>query len=98
MEYIINVIASIIIGASFIALLFLAVLVMKNDVTLDKRIKIIYAIRDYKLKCLNDNTSEEVDYSDMESYDSTLWRIWDWGNTRILPKEKYKIVEPFITK
>lgn len=98
MEHIVNVIASIIIGASFIALLFLAVLMMKNDVTLDKRIKIIYAIRDYQVRCLYDGTSEEVDWSDMESYDNTLWRLWDWGYTRILPKEKYKIVEPFIAK
>ena len=32
-----------------------------------------------------------VSYNDAESYDSTLFRFWDWGYKRILPKEKYRI-------
>jgi hypothetical protein len=37
-----------------------------------------------------------VSYSDMEDYDTTLCRVWDWGYTRILPPEKLELIKPFI--
>lgn len=38
----------------------------------------------------------DVDYDDMENYVVTLWRLWDWGYTRILPKDKFEIIKPYI--
>ena len=40
----------------------------------------------------------EVDYGDEEPYEKTLWRLWDWGYTRILPPEKFEIIKPYIQK
>ena len=39
-----------------------------------------------------------VSYNDAESYDSTLFRFWDWGYKHILPKEKFEIIKPYIKK
>jgi hypothetical protein len=38
----------------------------------------------------------EVDYGDMESYDRTLLRWYDWSYYHILPEDKFKIIEPYI--
>lgn len=38
----------------------------------------------------------QVSFDDMESYNDTLYRFWDWGYTRILPKEKFEIIKPYI--
>jgi hypothetical protein len=38
----------------------------------------------------------KVDYDDMESYDETLFRLFDFGYENILPKEKYEIIRPYI--
>lgn len=36
---------------------------------------------------------ESVDYSDMESYEKTLYsRPFDWGIKKILPKDKYNVL------
>ena len=68
----------------------------KNDITYENRCKIIDAILYYKIKCIDSEEEALVDNSDMESYDKTLYRLWDWGYTRILPEEKYEIIKPFI--
>lgn len=34
----------------------------------------------------------------MESYDSTFRRFWDWGYTKILPPNYFKLIEPFIER
>ena len=39
-----------------------------------------------------------VTYDDMEDYDRTLWRLWDWGYKRILPPEKFELIKPYIKK
>lgn len=55
----------------------------------------IYAYRSYQIK--HGNYSHfEVGYEDKEDYNETFMRMWDWGYTRILPPEKFKIIEPFI--
>jgi hypothetical protein len=79
-------------------LIFCIVMMIKNEFAHKNRIKILIAIRDYKMHCATYYEPEEVDWADMEHYDKTLYRLWDWGCTRILPKEKYEIIEPFIEK
>lgn len=37
-----------------------------------------------------------VSYDDMESFDDTYKRWLDWGYTRILPPDKFEIIEPYI--
>ena len=40
--------------------------------------------------------TKEVDYRDEESYERTLYRLYDWGYTRILPADKMELIKPFI--
>ena len=40
----------------------------------------------------------EVDLNDKEDMDKTFWRFWDWSYKRILPKEKFAIIEPYIER
>lgn len=83
--------------------LFCALFVIKNNIALSNQTKISNAIYEYRkhlleLGILPDDVPKDqaVDYDDMESIDSTIFRFWDFGCTRILPKEKYELVKPFI--
>lgn len=70
-------------------LLFLQIMLVKNEITCKQRLKIVNAICRYGDK-------DVVSYDDMESYDDTLWRLWDRGYTRILPKEKYALIRHLV--
>ena len=91
-----SLIAILCVCAAMLAFCFM--MMIKCNVTLKCRIKIICAIRDYKLYCFDNRIDAKVDYVDMENYDETLRRIWDWSYKRILPTAKFKIIEPFIEK
>ena len=58
--------------------------------------KINNAIHLYRMQCLYKTKEPLVSYEDLESYESTLFRLWDWGYKRILPPEKFEIIKPFI--
>ena len=75
---------------------FLILLMFKNCNTLNNTKKIINAIYKYHIECVLHKIEPIVDYKDMESYEVTLFRIWDWGYKRILPKDKFEIIEPYI--
>lgn len=68
----------------------------KNDNTYKNRMIIINAVYEYIIFCHKNNIVPSVDYEDMESYDATDRRFWDWGYTKILPEDKYELVKPFI--
>ena len=40
----------------------------------------------------------EVNYYDMEPFNKSVLRLFDFGCTKILPEEKYEIIEPYIKK
>lgn len=76
-----------------------AVMGLKNDATFFARTKITDAIFKYHMHCIVSNNYEGarlVTFEDMESYDDTMRRIWDWGYKRILPPEKFELIKPFI--
>lgn len=79
---------------SLIIIIICIIALFKNNNTLKQRQKIGRAICDYHMATEVDNW--QVDYTDVEDYDKTLFRIWDWGYTNILPKEKFEIIKPFI--
>lgn len=81
-----------------LALIYLTILFIKNEVTFRTRIIICDAIYEYKSYCIWNDVDDVVDWDDMERYDETLFRIWDWGYTRILPADKFEIIKPFIGK
>ena len=77
----------------------LIVFLLKNFITLRNQRKILYAIRNYRIECIKNHQYDGldyVDYEDMEHYMKTFWRLLDWGYTRLLPKDKFEIIKPYI--
>ena len=95
-QCIIAVIISGTVGLVFVAL--------KSNAALKAHTIIIDAIYKYQADRIENEhlcgtpVIDEVDYCDMESYEKTLNRFYDWGYTRILPKDKFEIIKPFIEK
>lgn len=93
-----------IIAASIAGIVAIGFAILKNNATLKARKIIIKAIYKYQTDRLENEhlcgtpVIDEVDYCDMESYEKTLNRFYDWGYTRILPKDKFEIIKPFIEK
>lgn len=80
-----------------IILVFGLLAVIKNEITYRNRMIISNAIFSYSMAMINaENFVLCVDFSDMEEYETTLWRLWDWGYKNILPKEKYEIIKDYI--
>ena len=79
-----------------LALIAFKIFDYKNENTYENITKIDHAIYDYKIDCILNEKQNLVDYKDMEDYDKTFWRFWDWGYTNILPKEKFEIIKPYI--
>jgi hypothetical protein len=90
--------------AAIIGIIAVIYTVFKNDATANAREVIIEAIFLYQKDRLENQCMcgtpvvDEVDYSDMEPYEKTLNRFYDWGYTRILPKDKFEIIKPLIEK
>ena len=81
--------------AVFFGLIYMA---FKNDRAIKMHNVILQAIRDHHTDCIKKRTTFSVDFDDMEDFNKTLRRWWDWGYKRILPKEKLEIIEKFIDK
>ena len=92
MKYILLVIVIIYV----IALVVFKIFDYKNENVYENRTKINHVIYDYKVDCILNERQELVDYKDMEDYMKTFWRFWDWGYTRILPKDKFDIIKSYI--
>lgn len=73
------------------------VLFIKNEVTFRNHKKIGNAIFRFQMDLIKNGCYEyPVHYDDMEPYDETLWRLWDWGWSNILPPEKLNLILPYI--
>lgn len=72
------------------------VMIVRNEVTYHNRELISNAIFKYHCDCFEKHRPILVTYLDRENYNATLFRIWDFGYTRILPKEKFEIIREFI--
>lgn len=71
-------------------------IMFKNENTYRNRCIIAYAISEY-MYANKIVSGSMIKYSDMESYNKTLLRLWDWSYKRILPRRKYRLIEPYIT-
>ena len=69
---------------------------MRRSSVMDNRKLIVNAIGLYQKHCRLNYLPIEVDFIDMEDFDDTFKRFYDWGYTRILPKKKYELVKSFI--
>ena len=59
---------------------------------------IIKAIYEHNTACINTFTYPlyRIRYDEMEDIDKTISRFWDWGYTRILPKDRYELIKNLI--
>ncbi len=74
----------------FVSIIFL----IKNENTYRQRAKIIIAIGNY----LREHIEKDEIYlfDSMESYNRTLFRLWDWGYKNIVSKENYDKIKEFL--
>lgn len=84
---------------TFICIFFHA----KNENTEKQQVLINKAIFEYHCDLISKGLFNEffepvVDYKDMESYNRTFRRLWDWGYKRILPRDKYLYIKQYIEK
>jgi hypothetical protein len=79
-----------------IGIAFCLVIIIKSEVTFRHNVKIINAICNYALYCIDNSMEQLVDYDDMRSFDASMYRLFDWGYKHVLPKEKFEIIKPFI--
>ena len=75
---------------------------IKNEFTYRNHMKICDAIFAYNMYLIEegryDPSNQVVTFDDMEDYDVTQRRFWDWGYTRILPPEKFELIKGFIKR
>ena len=91
----------ILLSVYFCALALCLYCAIKNGNTFKNHMIIANAIYAFKKDMIKKEayTSHDIlGYEDMESYEKTLYRLWDWGYTRILPKAQYEIIKPYIQK
>ena len=87
-------------GILFGLTLVLAVyMFLKNENTFRQHMIINDAIYQYGLDNIRNGRAFDLSmYFYMESYEATLFRLWDWGYTRILPPEKFELIKDYIKK
>lgn len=78
----------------FISATIYCYLVAKLENTAEKRRLILFAIEDYMTES-DDTKKGFILLVSMESFVRTLFRLWDWGYTRILPEEYFELIKPY---
>ena len=86
---------SAIIAVLILFFVFEVVLLIKTDNTYHQYMKILKAINKYGTDTGEHSKAIEYMHS-FEEYDKTLYRLWDWGCTRIVPKDVYEVIKPYI--
>lgn len=88
--------AEVLIVIMLILLILCGYMLVKNRHTFVVHCMIADAIMEYHLDCIEKDKPYTVDYSDMCSYEKTLYSIFDWSYVNILPRAKYEIIKPYI--
>ena len=89
---------------SILVVLFMGIIVsvplysLKVDNAFKNHMIITKAISEHNKACIHTGCYRiyGISYDEMEDYDSTIRRFWDWGYTRILPKDKYEQIKHLI--
>ena len=84
-----------------IAMLFCAFMLVKVNNAGKNQKYIANAIFRYNVDLIHRNfvnylDGGQISYTTMESFGRTLWRLWDWGYTRIVDKETFEKIKPYI--
>ena len=68
---------------------------IKTENAYDNQVKILDAIVEYGHES-GDLTKAMHMLDHIESLFLTIFRMWDWGYTRILPKEDFELIKPYL--
>ncbi len=74
---------------------FCLFMIAKNENTYKQRLKIIKAEYGYNSERINNNDYEILDV-ELEPYNKTLYRLWDWGFKNIVDKESYEKIKDYL--
>ena len=94
-----NIITSILI-ILYIGLAVSIYVLVKNTNTYKQHIKISKAIKEYLCNHADEIENEDITsmFDSIQDYDKTLYRFWDWGYERIVPKDVLEKIQPYIGK
>ena len=81
-----------------LGIFYCVVMLIKTEITSKHLNMLLEAAHAYNLDCIKrDALDEMLNYFDIfPTYDSVLYRIFDWGYENILPKEVMEKIRPFI--
>ena len=86
-----------------IIICFDVILLIKNKITFKNRDIIRNAIHRYVLEQIQNGEFSSYSvinnfaiFSQMEPYEKTWWRLWDYGYKHIVPEDVYQKIKPYI--
>jgi len=78
-------------------LIAMVILYFKNNNTYKNHIILLNAIAEHnRAAILEDQCDKCISYECIESYNKTLFNLFDWGYKNLVPRDVYKRIEPFI--
>ena len=86
----------IILIAFVISTLFYGLLLMIKIDNTGKNHHIIMKAIDAYVEETKDYTNGMALIEEMENFYETIFRFWDWGCEKILPKQYFELIEPYI--
>ena len=76
---------------------FCLYMILKSENACSMHLKLLKAIDAYNISSIDKREYDKIiPYDLLEDYDTTLWRLFDWGYTRILPPDILELVKPYI--
>ena len=77
-------------------LVFALYMLIRTEVVFRNQVAVCNAVHEYhKSRFEQGDYDFERLWDHVEEFDHTLWRLWDWGCTRILPPDKFELIKPF---
>jgi hypothetical protein len=70
-------------------------MIFKSENAFVQQKKILFAI-DRWVSYTQDYETATMYLLRIEDFNKTVFRIWDWGCTRIVPKDVYEEIKPYI--
>lgn len=84
-----------IVALAITGIIFVIFMLIKNEITCKNHLIIVDAAFDYAQDIKNFGEFLRIT-SNLESYEATLHRLWDFGCENILPKADYELIKPYI--
>lgn len=93
-----NIFEMLIISMFAASIVSILVLRIKNNNTFTQRMRVMFGITCYitnNAHSLKEGDVEKL-FDSMESYDDTLYRLWDWGYKNIVSEDTYEKIKVYL--